>query len=135
MDKIAVQTPYGVEEYLSIKDERVQKLLIVMKNKGWGFVRNVPNIAAIHHLYCIMPVAENTGYGANYEFERAGCYVFNFSLVEQKTMLTSDAFAKVIDALRKIPEPNNVYIGPLPKTELDYRMKLIEDQLSVMAAN
>ena len=50
-------------------------------------------------------------------------------------MLTSDAFAKILEALRKIPEPNNVYIGPLPKTELAYRMKLIEDQLSVMSAN
>ncbi|MBQ3966731.1 MAG: hypothetical protein II684_07875 [Treponema sp.] len=121
-----------VEEFMDIQHGKVQTLIRAMKQKEWAFVLSVPSIEMIRHKYCILPIWEVDDMGRNATARRIGSYVFNFSLVEQQSMLTTTDFSNVIDALKKSREPFRGYIGPLPHDELSYRMMMINDELSVM---
>lgn len=121
-----------VEEFMDIQHGKVQTLIRAMKQKEWAFVLSVPSIEMIRHKYCILPIWEVDDMGRNATARRIGSYVFNFSLVEQQSMLSTTDFSNVIDALKKSREPFRGYIGPLPHDELSYRMMMINDELSVM---
>ncbi len=121
-----------VGEFMDIQHGKVQTLIRAMKQKEWAFVLSVPSIEMIRHKYCILPIWEVDDMGRNATARRIGSYVFNFSLVEQQSMLTTTDFSNVIDALKKSREPFRGYIGPLPHDELSYRMMMINDELSVM---
>ncbi|MBR4463426.1 MAG: hypothetical protein IKS40_02295 [Treponema sp.] len=121
-----------VEEFMDIQHGKVQTLIRAMKQKEWAFVLSVPSIEMIRHKYCILPIWEVDDMGRNATARRIGSYVFNFSLVEQQSMLTTTDFSNVIDALKKSREPFRGYIGPLPHDELSYRMMMINDELSIM---
>ncbi len=121
-----------IEEFMDIQHGKVQTLIRAMKQKEWAFVLSVPSIEMIRHKYCILPIWEVDDMGRNATARRIGSYVFNFSLVEQQSMLTTTDFSNVIDALKKSREPFRGYIGPLPHDELSYRMMMINDELSVM---
>ena len=58
--------------------------------------------------------------------------MFNFSLVEQQSMLKQVDFMTLVDALKKSREPFRGFVGPLPRDELSYRMMMINDELSIM---
>ena len=126
------QNSERIEEYMDIQHGKVQTLVRAMKQKDWAFVLVVPSIEMIRHKYCILPIWEVDDMGRTATARRIGAYVFNFSLVEQRSMLTAVDFATLIDNLKKSREPYRGFIGPLPHDELSYRMMMINDELSVM---
>ncbi len=126
------QTNGRIDEYMDIQHGKVQTLLRAMKQKEWAFVLVVPSIEMIRHKYCIMPIWEIDDVGRTATARRIGAYVFNFSLVEQTSMLSIGDFANLVETLKKSREPYRGYVGPLPPDELNYRMMMINDELSIM---
>ncbi len=126
------QNSERIGEYMDIQHGKVQTLIRAMKQKDWAFVLAVPTIEMIRHKYCILPIWEVDDVGRTATARRIGAYVFNFSLVEQRSMLTTVDFATLVEALKKSREPFRGFIGPLPHDELSYRMMMINDELSVM---
>ena len=129
------QNSTKVDSYMDLQHAKAQTLIRAMKQKDWAFVLAVPTIEMIRHKYCILPVwdVDETGMGNDLPTaKKIGTYVFNLSLVEQKTLLSKEDFAKLVEALKKSREPFRGYIGPVPHDELSYRMTMINDELSVM---
>lgn len=126
------QNSNRIDEYMDIQHGKVQTLIRAMKQKDWAFVLAVPTIEMIRHKYCILPIWEVDDVGRVATARRVGAYVFNFSLVEQRSMLAPTDFATLVEALKKSREPFRGFIGPLPRDELSYRMMMINDELSVM---
>ena len=126
------QNSNRTEEFMDIQHGKVQTLIRAMKQKDWAFVLVVPSIEMIRHKYCILPIWEIDDMGRNASARRIGAYIFNFSLIEQRPMLTTLDFGAVVEALKKSREPYRGYIGPLPRDELNYRMTMINDELSIM---
>ncbi|MDE6349574.1 MAG: hypothetical protein K2N31_06295 [Treponemataceae bacterium] len=129
---VSVQVDNRVDTYMNIQHGKVQTLVRAMKQKDWAFVLSVPAIEKIRHKYCILPVWEIDDVGRLATARRIGTYVFNFSLVEQRSMFSTTDFATLAGALRKSREPFRGFVGPLPRDELTYRMMMINDELSIM---
>ncbi len=125
-----IETESRVDDYMDLQDERIQKIIKIMKIKDWFFVHYVPKRSTIHHQYCMLPVLElpeNTS-----AIRKVGAYIFNFSLVEEKSMMTTKEFKDLADTLSRVPEPKHACIGPLPKDDATYRVLKINDTLSPM---
>ena len=117
-----------VDDYMELHDERIQKVIKIMKIKKWHFIRYVPNREDIHHNYCILPVWDIPE--TTQKPQKIGAYVFNFSLVEEKSLLEDTEFKELADKLKRVPEPLRGYVGPLPKDEVTYRLLKINDELA-----
>ena len=131
---VQVQTNNRIESYMDIQHGKVQTLIRAMKQKDWAYVLAVPPTDKIRHKYCLLPIWDVESIGRVATARRIGAYVFNFSLVEQCSMLSPADFATLVDRLRKSREPARGFIGPLPRDELGYRMIMVNDELSVMPA-
>ncbi|MBD5428002.1 MAG: hypothetical protein HDR39_01545 [Treponema sp.] len=129
---VKVQVDNRTDLYMNIQHGKVQTLVRAMKQKDWAFVLSVPAIEKIRHKYCILPVWEIDDVGRLATARRIGAYVFNFSLVEQRSMFATTDFATLAGELRKSREPFRGFVGPLPRDELTYRMMMINDELSIM---
>lgn len=129
---VNVQVDNRIDTYMNIQHGKVQTLVRAMKQKDWAFTLSVPSIEKIRHKYCILPVWEIDDVGRLATARRIGTYIFNFSLVEQRSMLSSTDFDALAGALRKSREPFRGFVGPLPRDELTYRMLMINDELSIM---
>lgn len=119
------------DKYMDLQHEKVQNLLRIMKRMDWAFVRYVPTFDKIRHNYCILPISivEDPTVGS---VRKLGAYVFNYSVVEKKAMLSKDDFGQVVDSLGKSREPFQGYIGPLATDDLSYRLLMVNDEISVM---
>ena len=127
---VRVEEETKIDEFMDLQDERIQKILKIMKIKDWYFVHYAPKRTDIHHQYCMLPVYEIPE--GSSKIRKIGAYIFNFSLVEEKSMMTSEKFKELADLLSRVPEPQIAYIGPLPKDDATYRVLKINDTLSPM---
>ncbi|MCR5725819.1 MAG: hypothetical protein K6G80_12115 [Treponema sp.] len=128
---VRIETDERIDDFMDLQDERIQKILKIMKIKNWAFVHYVPKRTDIHHDYCMLPVYEIPEVSSS-KIKKIGAYIFNFSLVEEKSMMTESAFKDLTKRLSKVPEPQIAYIGPLPKDDATYRVLKINDTLSPM---
>jgi len=117
-----------IDNYMSLDDPRVAKIIEIMKTRGWAYVRHIPSVEITKHRFCVLHISD-----VSQEFQtvqRVGGYIFNFSLVEEKTMIPPAVFEQVADGLKRVREPVRGFVGPLPKDEMTYNMLKIDDQLS-----
>ena len=129
---VQVQNGNRIDDFMDLQHGKVQTLIRAMKQKDWAFVRYVPSIEQIRHKYCVLPIWELDETSRIATAQKIGAYVFNFSLVEQQSMLKQVDFMALVDALKKSREPFRGFVGPLPRDELSYRMMMINDELSIM---
>ncbi|MBQ6780160.1 MAG: hypothetical protein IJP62_02895 [Treponema sp.] len=129
---VQVQNGNRIDDFMDLQHGKVQTLIRAMKQKDWAFVRYVPSIEQIRHKYCVLPIWELDETSRIATAQKIGAYVFNFSLVEQQSMLKQVDFMTLVDALKKSREPFRGFVGPLPRDELSYRMMMINDELSIM---
>ncbi len=129
---VKVQVDNRVDTYMNIQHGKVQTLVRAMKQKDWAYVLSVPAIEKIRRKVCSLPVWEIDDVGRRATARRIGSYVFNFSLVEQRSMFSSTDFATLAGALRKSREPFRGFVGPLPRDELAYRVMMINYEICIM---
>ena len=127
---VRIERGEAVDDYMELSDPRIQRIIKIMKVKEWFFVRYIPNKDDIHHNYCILPLSDIPD--GSSKVTRVGAYIFNYSLVEEKSVLTSGKFKIIADKLKKVPEPLRGYIGPLPQDEVMYRLLKINDEVAPM---
>lgn len=125
---VRVEKGDGVDDYMDLHDARVQRIMKIMKIKEWYFIRYIPNKDEIHHQYCILPISDIPD--GTSKAERIGAYMFNFSFVEEKSVLESVEFKAFADKLKRVPEPLRGFVGPLPQDEVMYRLLKINDELA-----
>ena len=125
---VRVENGNKIDDYMDLHDERIQKIIKIMKIKPWSFIRYIPSKEDIRHNYCILPVSDISE--NSMKATKIGAYIFNFSLVEEKAILEKADFIEVVTKLKRVPEPLRGYIGPLPKDEVIYRFLKINDELA-----
>ncbi|MCR5725820.1 MAG: hypothetical protein K6G80_12120 [Treponema sp.] len=132
MQKLIIDIQNGprIEQYMDVRHAKAQNLLRVMKTKDWGFVRYVPTIDKIRHQYCILPISDISE--EDTQVRRIGAYVFNYSVVEKKSLLAQNEFQNVLEIFGKSREPFIGFIGPLAQDDLSYRLLMVNDELSIM---
>ena len=117
-----------VDDYMDLHDERIQKIVKIMKIKPWSFIRYIPTKEDIRHNYCVLPISDISE--TTQAVSKIGAYIFNFSLVEEKSVLEKDEFKEIVNKLKRAPEPLRGFVGPLPKDEVIYRFLKINDELA-----